>query len=148
MSLLTALLLVRAAHAGDDDIQKMLNNIPEIKSQTEAPPPEKPKEADPAVTLETFTAKTRSAILANWKPDAKLVAKKPTLAAKFLVKIGDDGTFADPVMVVSSGNKKFDASAADAIYATAKTDAPPSWLASPVAADGITVEFTAAAAAR
>lgn len=140
------LLLASLALADDGDLQKMLENIPDIKSSELPPEPAAPV-VDTAMDLTTYSDLVRAAIWANWAPDRKLAAKKPTLAVKLLVKVNTDGSLEPPIAVTLSGNKKFDTAAVDAVYDTPPVLAPPAWLSSTVSG-GVAVEFTGAAAAK
>lgn len=130
--------------AQSDDLQKLLNSIPNI--ETKAPPPaEKPPEEQEGVDLFTYTADVRKAVLSHWAPAAKLIEKNPRLTCQLLVKINEDGTLGDALVSQSSGNKKFDESAAAAVLATPGVMAPPVSLRGTVA-QGVLVNFVAAAA--
>lgn len=129
---------------GSGDLQKLLDNLPTIE-QKEAPPPEAPKseEEEVGMSMPTYVAEVRKAVLASWNPSPKLIEKNPRLTCQMLVKIGEDGSVGDVVMVQSSGNKKFDKSAGDAALATTSVLAPPDSLRG-MAAQGVLVNFVAA----
>ena len=137
------LLLAPTAWAQDQDLQKLLDNLPTIESK--APPPaetDKPVE-EVSIDLPTYTKGVRDAILANWHPKEKLVVKHPSLAAQLLVKVNADGTIKDVVAVKLSDNKKFDKSAVDAVFSTTQVGVPPVSLAGTVES-GVLVNFIAA----
>lgn len=125
-----------------DDLQKLLNSIPTIE-QKAPPPAEKPPEEEEGVDLFTFTDQVRKAVLSHWAPAPKLIAKNPTLSCQLLVRINEDGTLGDALVAQSSGNAKFDESAAAAVLATPSVDVPPPSLRGTVA-QGVLVNFVAA----
>lgn len=148
-TLITLLLLISATPAFADDsgasgdLQKLLDNLPTVQTK-EAPPPEKEKvEEEDAVDLPTYMAEIRNAIFANWTLSPKAAAKDPRLSCQLLVKVNNDGTFGDVVMIQPSGNKKFDKLAGDAVFATPGVTPPPVSLAAAVGA-GVPVTFVAA----
>lgn len=144
---LLALMASTAALAQDsapnNDLQKLLDSIPTIETK-EAPPPEKPQEeVEEGMDLPVYVAEVRKAVLANWNPSPKLVAKDPRLTCQLMVKVNEDGTLGDIILVQSSGNKKFDKSASDAALATPSVIAPTAALRGTAMA-GILVNFVAA----
>ena len=129
---------------GSTDLQNLLNNLPTIE-QKALPPAEKPAEEEEGMDLYTFTAEVRKAVLSHWAPAPKLIAKNPNLTCQLLVKVNEDGTLGDALVAQSSGNTKFDESAAAAVLATPSVSVPPPSLRGTVA-QGVLVNFVAAAA--
>ena len=132
----------RAQDAGD--IQGLLNSIPDIQVQKPVEDADKPPPPPPSMDLPTYTGIVRSAVMANWHPPAKLVAKHPELAAQYLVVVKGDGTLGDLRAVRNSGNNKFDKSVVDALFDTTSVEAPPAGLAATVL-QGVLVTFSASA---
>lgn len=140
-------LLAAPAYADDgpagDDLQKLLNSIPDIQ-QAPVPEAEKPaSEEEESMTLPQYITQVRQAIYANWRPDPKLAAKQPNLGAQLLVKVGDKGEVTGVVAVKLSGDKKFDKTCVAAALETKSVPAPPLALVTP-AQNGLLINFVAA----
>lgn len=133
--------------AGGDDLQKLLNSIPDIQ---QAPPPaaESPQAAEEdGMELPQYTTLVRKAIYANWKNDPKLAEKHPELATQLLVKIDSEGKVTSVAAVKLSGDKKFDKACVGAALATPTVPAPTAALAS-AASTGLLINFVAGRGAR
>jgi len=138
-------LLSTSALAQDDssgDLQKLLDNLPTIE-QKALPAEEKPKPEEADIDLPAYLSIVREAIIANWHPSKKLVDKHPSLSCQLLVKVHEDGTLGDVVMMQPSGNGKFDKSAGAAALATTSVMPPPISLRGTAEA-GVTITFVAA----
>jgi TonB family protein len=131
-----------AVDDGSGDLQKLLDNLPTIE-QKPLPTEEKPKAEEADMDLPAYLAIVRDAVIATWHPPKKLVDKHPSLNCQLLVKVHEDGTVGDVVMMQPSGNGKFDKSAGAAALATTSVMPPPISLRGTAEA-GVTITFVAA----
>ena len=139
---LFGLVFASPAAMADDDLEQVLNDIPEIpnaekstEEEAEAAPPEEAEAALPA-----YSKATRRAVLSVWEPKAKTVKKNPAAKAQFLVKIDVNGQMTAVSAVELSGIKSFDQSVLTAIY-NATFEAPPPHILSDVER-GVVVTIT------
>ena len=109
----------------EDDLDKILDDIPEIPNAEK----EAPDEAAPAPieedSLPAYIKSVRKAVIAEWQPKAKVIKKNPKARAQFLIKLNAEGQMASVSAIDLSGVKAFDQSVLDAIYNTTFPAPPP-----------------------
>ena len=92
--------------------------------------------------MKKWQDRAKKLLITSFTPLPTLVAASPNLKVVVTVKVGADGTLADPEVTKSSGDAGFDRAAINAVHKTGKVAAPPeAWRAS--VADGVEVEFRA-----
>ena len=131
LSALASLLAAPVASA-EDDLGKLLDEIPEVptaeKEEEEegtAPPP------SAEASLPAYIKSVRAAVLEQWDPKSRVIKKNPKAKAQFLVKIDINGQMTSVGPVELSGVKSFDQSVLNAI-ANATFPAPPAHILSDV----------------
>ncbi len=136
------LALVAARPAGAEDLDKLLNSIPDAEIEQTAPPAEAAEAPPEEVTLPGYLTKVQADIWASWTPKAKLIKKNPKAKTSFMVKIGREGELLGVSPVSLSGIKAFDQSALDAIAAAEPYPVPPRELDGD-AERGLVIDFKA-----
>lgn len=149
--ILTLPILLAPALAQDgtnQDLQNLLNSIPDIEQKAPPPDPNAKPPEEASIDLPTYIGEVRKAVLANWHPSPKVLKKAPGASTQLLVKVQADGTLAvsETRVARSSENSKFDESAVAAVFATTSVPAPPVSLQGTVAMDGVLVTFAASQA--
>ncbi len=108
----------------EDDLGKVLDDIPEIPNAQK----EEPEDAAPApveeASLPAYIKSVRTAVIEEWQPKAKLIKKNPKARTQFLIKLDAQGQMTNVSAIDLSGVKAFDQSVLDAI-ANATYPAPP-----------------------
>lgn len=145
------LLLGAVAHAEDDDLGSLLDNIPQIedkeaeaKKKAEAEAAAAERAADPLAepSFAEYATKVREHVLSQFKVPGSVAKKAPDTASKVLVKLYSDGTYMGLEPVRMSGDKKFDKAVLKAIQAAEPVPKPPVSLRNDVAR-GVVVDFSA-----
>ena len=126
---LSAALLPAPSMGAEDDLGKLLDDIPDVPNaeQPKAEEEAAPVEAEVA-TLPAYVKAVKMAVLENWEPKPKLVKKNPKAKSQFLVKLDINGERMGVSAVELSGIKSFDQSVLDAIAATTFPAPPPTIL--------------------
>ena len=126
---LSAALLSAPSMGAEDDLGKLLDDIPDVPNaeQPKAEEEAAPVEAEVA-TLPAYVKAVKMAVLENWEPKPKLVKKNPKAKSQFLVKLDINGERMGVSAVELSGIKSFDQSVLDAIAATTFPAPPPTIL--------------------
>lgn len=121
----TCALLAAPAAWAEDDLDKLLDAIPdvpnaekEVEEADDSPPPE----AEAA--LPAYVKSVRRSVIDAWEPKAKIIKKNPKAKAQFMIKLDLSGTMTGVSVVNLSGNKAYDQSVLNAI-ANATFEAPP-----------------------
>ena len=115
-----------------DDLGKLLDELPEIPNAEKQEDPEDaapPPEAE--ASLPVYIKSVRAAVIAQWQPKPKVIKKNPKAKVQFLVKIDINGEMTAVAPVELSGVKSFDQSVLDAI-ANTTFPAPPAHILSDV----------------
>jgi TonB family protein len=110
-----------AAHAADD-LDKLLNNIPDAEIEQTVPDEEADKPPEP-VPLPVYVKSVRAHIQQAWAPKIKVLKKNPKAKFSVLVKVDADGNMVGFSVMEPSGIKAFDRSVLEAL-ANAPTPLP------------------------
>ena len=109
----------------EDDVDSMLNAIPEIES----PEPvelEKPKPTEPqGMDLDGYMRECRAVVYAHFKPPKGVIKQQRDVEVTFVVAVDTDGTILKLSIPKGSGFKSFDAAALKAINKAGSLPAPP-----------------------
>ena len=109
----------------EDDVDEMLNAIPEIES----PEPvelEKPDSVEPqGMDLDGYMRACRQAVYAHFKPPKGVIKQQRDVEVTFVVAVDADGSIIKLSVPKSSGFKSFDAAALKAINKAGSLPPPP-----------------------
>jgi hypothetical protein len=134
-------LVAPAAHAADD-LDKLLNNIPDAEIEQTVPEEEAEKPPEP-VPLPVYVKTVRAHIQQSWTPKAKVIKKNPKAKFSLLVKLDADGALVGYSVMEPSGIKAFDKSVLEALAnVSLPMPRPPADLVG-TAAQGLVIEFKA-----
>lgn len=126
------------ARAADDDLQNLLDSIPDIETAQDEVDD---TEAEPDVPFITYAEQVQARILAAWKPSRGIIRKNPSIVTRLVVSIDRSGNVTGIKALQLSGDKKYDKKAVDAINDAGTLPPPPANLVD-LAAEGVIVEFS------
>ncbi len=132
------LVLAGPARADDDDLQNLLDSIPDIDN---AGDDDASTQAGPDVPFTAYVDDVRAQVLAAWKPPKGTIKKTPSILTRLVVTIDESGEVTGIKPLQLSGDKKYDDRAVDAINDAGTLPQPPTNLVT-LAADGVVVEFS------
>ena len=109
----------------EDDVDEMLNAIPEIES----PEPveiEKPKSSEPqGMDLDGYMRECRKVVFAHFKPPKGVIKQQRDVEVTFVVAVDQDGSIIKLSVPKSSGFKSFDTAALKALNKAGTLPPPP-----------------------